>query len=160
MQAASGSERERSPWLSNALRAEPRMTGTSSPGKPYLLKSSRTSNSTSSSSSSSSIISTLLRKTTMAGTSTCWASRMCSRVWGLVDLVEGHVLVLLGQGGQHFGDRRRQRRLAVVDVADRAHVHMRFRSLKLLLCHECTSSSIVLSANYVRQGLHLCDALV
>jgi hypothetical protein len=30
----------------------------------------------------------------------------------------------------------------MVDVADGAHIHMRFRSLKLLLCHEYSSSSI------------------
>jgi len=69
--------------LSNALSAEPRTKGMSSPGKLYLLKSSRTSSSTSSSNSSSSIMSTLFKNTTMAGTSTCWASRMCSRVWGM-----------------------------------------------------------------------------
>jgi hypothetical protein len=34
-----------------------------------------------------------------------------------------------------LGDRRRQRRLAVIDVTDRAHIHMRLRSLKLLLRH-------------------------
>jgi hypothetical protein len=44
----------------------------------------------------------------------------------------------------------------VVDVADRAHVHMRLRSLKSLLCHFCFPR-FVLSANVVRQGLHLCD---
>jgi hypothetical protein len=32
-------------------------------------------------------------------------------------------------------DRRRQRRLAVVDVADRADVHMRFVAFELCLCH-------------------------
>src|SRR5690606_25583975 len=32
-------------------------------------------------------------------------------------------------------DRRRQRRLAVVNVADRPHVHVRFRPFKLCLCH-------------------------
>ena len=47
------------------LQAEPRMTGMSSPGKLYLLSSSRTSSSTRSSSSSSSTMSTLFRKTTM-----------------------------------------------------------------------------------------------
>ena len=41
----------------------------SSPGKPCLVSSSRSSSSTRSSSSSSSIMSTLFRKTTMAGTS-------------------------------------------------------------------------------------------
>jgi len=68
---------------SSALSADPRMIGMSSPGKPKLDSSSRSSNSTSSSSSSSSIMSTLFRNTTIAGTSTCFASRMCSRVCGI-----------------------------------------------------------------------------
>src|SRR3954454_6156068 len=46
------------------------MTGMSSPGKLFLVSSSRTSSSTRSSSSSSSTMSTLLRNTTMYGTST------------------------------------------------------------------------------------------
>jgi elongation factor Tu len=48
-----------------------------------LESSSRTSSSTSSSSSSSSSMSVLFRNTTMLGTSTCRASRMCSRVCGI-----------------------------------------------------------------------------
>jgi hypothetical protein len=48
----------------------------------------------------------------------------------------------------------------VVDVSNRAHIHVGLSSLKLLLCHEYSSSSKVLSANNVHQGLHLCDALV
>ena len=59
------------------------MTGMSSPGKLFLVSSSRTSSSTRSSSSGSSTMSTLLRNTTMYGTSTWRASRMCSRVWGI-----------------------------------------------------------------------------
>jgi hypothetical protein len=37
--------------------------------------------------------------------------------------------------GQDLGDRRRERRLAVIDVADRADVDVRLRPLELLLCH-------------------------
>src|SRR6516165_7157365 len=36
---------------------------------------------------------------------------------------------------QHFGDRRRQRRLAVVDVTNRPDVAVRLRPLKLRLRH-------------------------
>ena len=50
---------------SSALRAEPTITGVSSPGKPYSERSSLTSISTNSISSSSSTMSALLRKTTM-----------------------------------------------------------------------------------------------
>jgi len=37
--------------------------------------------------------------------------------------------------GQRLGDRRRQRRLAVVDVSDRPYVHMRFPADKFLFGH-------------------------
>ena len=52
----------------------------------------------------------------------------------LVDLVERHKRrpALLRQ---HLGDRRRQRRLAVVDVTDRPDVAVRLRPLKLRLRH-------------------------
>src|SRR6266513_1375186 len=66
-----------------AFSAAPRMTGVSSPGNWYLDNSSRTSSSTRSSSSGSSTRSHLFRKTTIAGTFTCRASRMCSRVCGI-----------------------------------------------------------------------------
>ena len=36
----------------------------------------------------------------------------------------------------YFRDRRRQRRLPMVDVPHRPHVHVRLRPLKLLLRHE------------------------
>ena len=36
---------------------------------------------------------------------------------------------------QHRGDRRRQRRLAMVHVADRAHVHVRLGPLEFAFCH-------------------------
>ncbi len=55
----------------------------SSPGNSYFESSSRTSISTSSISSGSSTMSALLSATTIAGTSTWRASRMCSRVWGI-----------------------------------------------------------------------------
>ncbi len=38
---------------------------------------------------------------------------------------------------QHRRDRRRQRRLAVVHVTDRAHVHVRLGPLEFALCHLC-----------------------
>ena len=71
------------PVPSSAFVAEPRITGTSSPGNSYVFSSSRTSSSTRSRSSGSSTMSTLFRKTTMYGTPTCRASRMCSRVCGI-----------------------------------------------------------------------------
>ena len=48
----------------------------------------------------------------------------------LVDLVVRHVRTTVGLR-HHLRQRRRQRRLAMVDVADRAHVHVRFIALKL-----------------------------
>ena len=68
---------------SSAFSAEPRMMGVLSPGNSYLVSSSRTSSSTRSSSSASSTMSHLFRYTTMYGTPTCRASRMCSRVCGI-----------------------------------------------------------------------------
>jgi hypothetical protein len=47
----------------------------------------------------------------------------------------GHVLER-----QHLRDRRRQRRLAVVNVADGAHVQMRLRPLKFRFCQVPASS--------------------
>jgi hypothetical protein len=52
----------------------------------------------------------------------------------VVDRLEGAVLGLALQG-EVLGDRRGQARLAVVDVADRADVHVRLGSLELLLGH-------------------------
>src|SRR6266576_3401730 len=66
-----------------AFKADPRITGMSSPGYSYLLRSSRTSSSTRSSSSASSTRSHLFKNTTIAGTFTWRASRMCSRVCGI-----------------------------------------------------------------------------
>jgi hypothetical protein len=36
---------------------------------------------------------------------------------------------------QHLGDRRRQRRLAVIDVPDRPDVHVRLAAVKFLFRH-------------------------
>src|SRR2546425_2340532 len=62
----------------------------SSPGYSYLLRSSRTSSSTRSNSSASSTRSHLFRNTTIAGTFTCRASKMCSRVCGIGPRSEEH----------------------------------------------------------------------
>ena len=59
------------------------MIGVLSPGNLYTDRSSRTSISTSSSSSLSSTMSALFMNTTMYGTPTWRASRMCSRVCGI-----------------------------------------------------------------------------
>src|SRR5438067_12748581 len=67
----------------SALSALPLTIGILSPGNSYCVNRSRTSISTRSRSSGSSTMSTLLRKTTMEGTPTCRASRMCSRVCGI-----------------------------------------------------------------------------
>src|ERR1700690_1064002 len=154
---------------SRAFRAGPRMIGMSSPGKWFLVSSSRTSSSTRSSSSGSSTASHLLRKTTMYGTSTWRARRVGSRGWGSgwagavgVGVMAGVGLVLdvgdrdrdaplplLGGvvdrveravdrpalEGEVLRNRRGQRRLAVIDMADRADVDVRLRPLELLLRH-------------------------
>jgi hypothetical protein len=44
---------------------------------------------------------------------------------------------------QHHGHRRRQRRLAVIDVPDRPHVHVRLRPIKFALGHFCLQSDQV-----------------
>src|SRR5207244_1117465 len=66
-----------------AFSADPRITGMSSPGYSYFDNSSRTSSSTRSNSSASSTRSHLFKKTTIAGTFTGRASKMCSRVCGI-----------------------------------------------------------------------------
>ena len=63
------------------------------------------------------------------------------RLGGLGHFVVRHELGPALVGG-HLGQRRGQRRLAVVDVADRAHVHVRLRTIKLLLRH-CSPSPLV-----------------
>ena len=107
---------------SRALRADTRITGVSSPGNSYAVRSSRTSSSTSSSSSSSSIASTLLRATTIDGTP---------------DLAcEQDVLTRLGHRAVRGGDNKdravdlsgtRDHVLDVVGVA--RHVHVRVVAL-------------------------------
>ena len=52
----------------------------------------------------------------------------------LVDVVKRGVLGQVGRR-EHLGDRRRQRRLAMVNVPDRPHIHMRLVPHKLLLPH-------------------------
>ena len=52
----------------------------------------------------------------------------------LVDLIVGRERRAAGLR-QHLRDRRRQRRLAMVDVTDRADVAMRLVPLKFLLGH-------------------------
>src|SRR5207245_1874788 len=47
---------------------------------------------------------------------------------------------------QHLRDRRRQRRLAVVDVPDRPDVHVRLRPLVLRLRHDLRSSGLASSS--------------
>jgi hypothetical protein len=59
----------------------------------------------------------------------------------LVDLVVG------GEGGaaglgQNLGDCRGQRRLAVVDVADRADIAMRLGTIEFLFCHRTLRSEL------------------
>src|SRR3954453_20450422 len=55
----------------------------------------------------------------------------------VVDLVEGARLAAV-RLGEHLRDRRGQRRLAVVDVTDRADVDVRLVALELLLGHCCS----------------------
>ena len=61
----------------------------------------------------------------------------------LVDLVVSRVGRAAGLG-QNLGDRRRQRRLAVVDVTDRADVAMRLVTRELFLGHGRTPSRLPL----------------
>jgi hypothetical protein len=68
---------------SSANSADPETKGISSPGKSYFSSNSCTSNCTNSNNSSSSTISALFKNTTMYGTPTCFASRICSRVCGI-----------------------------------------------------------------------------
>src|SRR5215469_217416 len=54
------------------------------------------------------------------------------RVVNRVERAERHLRIALAQ---HFGYRRRQRGFAVINVPDRANIHVRFTALKFLLCH-------------------------
>src|SRR5213596_3730959 len=49
-----------------------------------------------------------------------------------------HLRVVLAE---HLGDRRRQRRLAVIDVPDRPDVHVRLAALEFLLRHFLSPSA-------------------
>ncbi len=53
----------------------------------------------------------------------------------IVDRIEAPELYLRIVLGQRFGDRRRQRRLAVIDVSDRPHVYVRLAAIKFFLRH-------------------------
>ena len=53
----------------------------------------------------------------------------------VVDRVERTERVLRVVLLQYLRDRRRQRRLAVIDVSDRPHVHVRLRTIKFFLRH-------------------------
>src|SRR6185312_13612238 len=54
----------------------------------------------------------------------------------LVDLVVRHELPAV-RLGHHLRQGRRQRRLPVVHVPDRPHVHMRLGTLEFLFGHDC-----------------------
>src|SRR5215210_5535247 len=58
----------------------------------------------------------------------------------LVNLVVRHELTPVGLG-HHLGQGRRERRLAMVHVTDRAHVHVWLGSLKLLFGHGADTSN-------------------
>jgi hypothetical protein len=51
-----------------------------------------------------------------------------------VDLVVG-LRLAAEQLGEHRGDRRGERRLAVINVTDRAHVHVRLGPFEFAFCH-------------------------
>ena len=53
----------------------------------------------------------------------------------VVDGVERAKFIVRVVLGEHLGDRRRQRRLAVINVSNRSYVHMRLRPVKLFLRH-------------------------
>ena len=54
---------------------------------------------------------------------------------GLRDLVVGHEALRPALVGRHLGQRRRQRRLAMVDVTDRADVAVRLLAIEFLFGH-------------------------
>ncbi len=57
----------------------------------------------------------------------------------VVDRIEAPELDLRIVLRQHLRDRRRQRRLAVIDVPDRPDVDVRLAAVKFFLCHGCQS---------------------
>jgi len=54
---------------------------------------------------------------------------------GVVDRVERTEHILRVVLAQNLGDRRRQSRLAVIDMSDGPHIHVRLRTVKLFLRH-------------------------
>ena len=56
----------------------------------------------------------------------------------LVNLIKGHKRSLPALG-QLLGNGCRKRRLPMINVTNRPHIHMRLRPLKLLLGHRCSS---------------------
>ena len=58
----------------------------------------------------------------------------------VVDRVKRTELDSSGCASQYLGDRRRQRRLAVIDVPDRPHVTVRLRTIKFFLRHKSPKS--------------------
>src|SRR5262249_57689964 len=69
----------------------------------------------------------------------------------LVDLVIGRVLGL-ALLGQDLGDRRRERRLAVVDVPDRADVAVRLGPIELFLGHRLAPRQSKLGIAFCSSG--------
>ncbi len=67
----------------------------------------------------------------------------------LVDLVIGRER-RPARLGQHLGDRRRQRRLAVVDMTDRPDIAVRLRPLKFCLGHFYLRQFFALPLRYLR----------
>src|SRR5262249_50415545 len=59
-------------------------------------------------------------------------------------------VVLLGRAAalrsQHRRDRRRQRRLVLVNVTNRTYVHVRLGPLELFLCHFATPVSVAIAS--------------
>ncbi len=67
---------------------------------------------------------------------------------GVVDLVEGLDLAAVLRG-QHLGDRRRQRGLAVVDVTDRAHVDVRLCAFEFFFGHPATTPMTLITVSWM-----------
>ena len=53
----------------------------------------------------------------------------------VIDRIEAPEFVLRIVLGQHLRDRRRQGRLAVIDVPDRPDIYVRLAAVKFFLCH-------------------------
>jgi hypothetical protein len=65
---------------------------------------------------------------------------------GVVNLIEGLDLAQT-LGSEHLGDRSGQSGLAMVNVADRANVDMRFIPLENFFCHNITFKSLFTKLN-------------